>query len=77
MHLWPLLIDILLSKFQPRRGCLEIREEGGEVFISLQVIWLTVSGLISVSYFTAQLTMKLIFICKLASYNSKTWLGGV
>ena len=27
---------------QPRRGCLEIREEGGEVFISLLVIFLTV-----------------------------------
>jgi hypothetical protein len=61
----------LLCNSQPRRGCLEIREEGGEVFISLLVMWLTISGLISISYSTAQ------SIWKLALYNTKPWLGPV
>jgi hypothetical protein len=33
-----LLVLMLFSNSQPRRGCLEIREEGGEVFLSLLVM---------------------------------------
>lgn len=36
------MVIILLFNSQPRRGCLEIREEGGEVFISLLVIFLAI-----------------------------------
>jgi hypothetical protein len=35
-------IILIFLNPQPRRGCLEIREEGGEVFISLLVIFLTI-----------------------------------
>ncbi|KAG8090345.1 hypothetical protein GUJ93_ZPchr0011g27469 [Zizania palustris] len=34
-------VSVLINPEKPRRGCLEIREEGGEVFISLLVILLT------------------------------------
>lgn len=64
----------MLFNSQPRRGCLEIREEGGEVFLSLLVLFFTIAMFLyhmsSVSYkYFFCLVLFIIWALWLILYN--------